>query len=265
MKKDLKDVTFIIPVRLESNDRIINSQITLKHLLDNFDTNIIVLEHDSSPKFADRVFQNNIPNSVTLVFENSHNQFAFHRTRFLNQMLFMVQTPIVVNYDVDVLLDVNTYVGCRNEIRNGADLVYPYFWGNSQWQVQYSGRQKLQRGLNLSKLRKPDVVLTRSEYGHCQFFNTDSYKKGGGENEYFVSYAPEDQERGYRFKELGYQVKWGTSHVYHLEHVRTENSSSKNPMMSHNFGIFDKLKSLSKSELIEYYKDPEYLRKYQRP
>jgi hypothetical protein len=104
--------------------------------------------------------------------------------------------------------------------------------------------------------------LCRSEYGHCQFFNTESYKKGGMENEGFISYAPEDQERGYRFKTLGYSVEWGNSYVYHIEHTRGINSSSINPMMSENNLLFSYIKSLSKEGLSLYYKNQEYIKKY---
>ena len=37
---------------------------------------------------------------------------------------------------------------------------------------------------------------------------TEIYKKAYGENENFISYGPEDQERAYRFKKLGYKVEW---------------------------------------------------------
>ena len=46
MKTDLTDVTFIIPVKIDSDDRRRNLKITLSYLQRNFDTNIIVCESD---------------------------------------------------------------------------------------------------------------------------------------------------------------------------------------------------------------------------
>ncbi|BCU98127.1 MAG: hypothetical protein CM15mV20_2220 [uncultured marine virus] len=46
MKKDLKDCTFIIPIRIESTDRLRNVITILCYLNSNFDTNIIVKEVD---------------------------------------------------------------------------------------------------------------------------------------------------------------------------------------------------------------------------
>ena len=42
MRKDLKDCTFIIPIRIESDDRLRNVITVLCFLVSNFDTNIIV-------------------------------------------------------------------------------------------------------------------------------------------------------------------------------------------------------------------------------
>ena len=51
MKKDLKDCTFIIPVRIESTDRLRNVITILCYLNSNFDTNIIVKEVDKESVF----------------------------------------------------------------------------------------------------------------------------------------------------------------------------------------------------------------------
>ena len=51
MKKDLKDCTFIIPIRIESTDRLRNVITVLCYLNYNFDTNIIVKEVDVDSQF----------------------------------------------------------------------------------------------------------------------------------------------------------------------------------------------------------------------
>ena len=42
MKHDLKNATFIMPLRIESEDRLRNIVISLAYLLKNFDTNVII-------------------------------------------------------------------------------------------------------------------------------------------------------------------------------------------------------------------------------
>ena len=51
MKTDLSQATFIIPIRIESNDRLRNVITSICYLLKNFDTNIIVKEVDKTSVF----------------------------------------------------------------------------------------------------------------------------------------------------------------------------------------------------------------------
>lgn len=259
---NLKETTFIIPIGIESEDREINTFITLSYLCKHLDTNIIIYEFDDTSKVAsilEKIDKGNT--NIKHIFKRK-DYHLFHRTKFLNEMLSIVETPVVVNYDIDVLLDPLTYKKCTDKIMNGLDLVYPYFWGDSQRRIYYPGRDKIKDTLDLMSLDSNDVDTVRSEYGHCQFFKTISYKQGGMENEDFVSYAPEDQERGYRFKALGYNVEWSDDLVYHIEHTRGENSSSSNPMMQHNNSIFSRIKSLNLEELKDYYRNINYISKY---
>lgn len=260
---DLKDTTFIIAIRIESEDRKQNALLTLNYLCNHLMTNIIILEHDESPKMPeilDSIIKNNT--KIDYHFFKAEPGEIFHRTKFLNIMLNIVTTPVVVNYDIDILLSPETYRKCRDLIKNNYELVYPYFFGISQYRINYSGREKLLNTFNLNSLSIEDSIMWQSEYGHCQFFNTKSYKIGGMENENFISYAPEDQERGYRFKKLEYKVLWSTDYVYHIEHTRGINSSDSNPFYKSNNELFDFIKTLSKEELIKYYSNIEYLKKY---
>ena len=54
MKKDLKNTTFIIPIRIESEDRLRNVITICCFLLDNFDTKIIIKEVDNTSVFKER-------------------------------------------------------------------------------------------------------------------------------------------------------------------------------------------------------------------
>ena len=90
--------------------------------------------------------------------------------------------------------------------------------------------------------------------------------KGGMENENFRGSSPEDKERYYRFKKLGYDVCRLDDYVYHLEHSRGRNSwpaSVKgNPYMSENFALWEKLEKMSDEEIKTYYTTQPYLSKY---
>jgi len=259
-KLPLKDVTFIIPVRIESHDRLKNFQTVYSYLLQNFDTNIIVYECDSSKQLTDDDINTN---HTTYIYDNSDTDI-FHRTKYLNRMLNLVTTPVTVNYDIDVILPVKSYVTARNEIiDNKFDLVFPYTLGKYQKKVNSDGRVQIYYNHLPESLSDKYFTESFAEYGHCQFFNTESYKKHGWENENFISYGPEDRERYERFKKFDCQILYlEKSYVYHLEHSRGKNSNKDNPHFKYNENLREELNNMTKKELTEYYQSVDYLKNY---
>jgi len=184
--------------------------------------------------------------------------------RYLNEMLSMVDTDVVVNYDSDVLLPVNTYVKAQEMCKGEYDLVYPY--GQGMWQKQIFADDNLVSEF-LSNDCKFDILEKQSkdydaQSGHVQFFKTKSYIEGGMENENFKSWGPEDAERLYRFITLGYNVSRINDWVYHLEHARGENSWYNNPHMQNNKNLWESLQRMNKDQLKQYYTSQDYLKKY---
>ena len=117
MKKDLKDTSFILPVKIESEDRLRNVITVCCFLLENFDTTVILKEVD-----AESVFQKEALPQISEYVEDAIGNLihvhevpdpddpVFYRMRYLNEMLDMVETPVVSNYDCDVLLPLDTYL-----------------------------------------------------------------------------------------------------------------------------------------------------------
>ena len=254
----LTDATFIIPVRIDSEDRRINFNIVYNYLRTTFKTNIIVYECDKSSVLKDVVRED-----VTYIFEQNDSE-CFHRTRYLNYMLNLSNTKVTINYDSDVLLLPTTYTESVKQILSGVDLVYPYGFGSFQHKINGSGRSKLYQGKSISELTDGDFYGKNiaSQYGHCQFFRTDSYKKYGWENENFISFGPEDIERFHRFNKLSKVKHLTGNYVYHIEHLRGNNSSSSNPYFNHNTNLWKSLNKMTNEQLIEYYKTVDYIRKY---
>ena len=75
MKKDLKDTTFIIPIRIESEDRLRNVITVCCFLLETFDTKIILKEIDNTSVFQERAlpqikeFVGDAIDNITHIFE----------------------------------------------------------------------------------------------------------------------------------------------------------------------------------------------------
>lgn len=265
---DLKEATFIIPIRIESPDRLRNIITVTAFLLENFDTNIIIKEVDSEPIFQKEAVPIlkeilDVPIDIKGIFVQSHEPL-FHRQKVLNEMIMEAKTKIVVNYDCDVILPIQSYVKAYEGIMNGTyDVVYPYGRGRYQYQVKPSDdvvSDFLES--NDYAILKSNARVHDSEFGWVQFFDRDTYIKGGMENENFKAYAPEDKERYYRYTTLGYKVGRITDYIYHLEHSRGENSWFSNPHMTSNNDEWEKIQRMNKEQLIEYYSGQSYLRKY---
>ena len=268
MRFDLSEATFIIPIRIESSDRLRNVITSTSFLLENFDTNIIIKEVDSESIFQRDALPilNDILDvdiNINHIFEKS-NEPLFHRQKVLNEMIAEAKTEIVVNYDCDVLLPLDSYHEAYQSILlHTHDVIYPYGQGMYQQQVKATDEivSHFLQTCDFKYLEKYSNLHT-SDFGWAQFFNRQVYIDGGMENENFKAYAPEDKERFYRFTALGYNVGRIENYVYHLEHSRGENSWFNNPFMVSNMQEWEKIQKMSKDQLLEYYSNQTYLKKY---
>ena len=264
----LSNTTFIVPLRIESDDRLRNVIVSSIYLLDNTDCKIIIKESDRTSVFAEKALPQirecvgEKSDRLRHIFEQSDENY-FHRTRLLNDMVMMTTTDVVVNYDCDIILPLESYVTSEEKIlSNECDVVYPY--GDGNWQFQILATDELvsefiNQNYDLSILRQRSRVYD-AKYGFCQFFSTQKYIEGGLENEGFVAYGYEDDERYFRFIKLGYKVCRLDAHVYHMEHARTDNSWFSNPFIQNNKNLHDTLIQFDKDQLQEYYKEQDYLK-----
>jgi hypothetical protein len=256
----LQDVTFIIPIRIDSEDRIFNLQFVLNWLMNNLETKVIIKESGPVQRVPDLIKTHHRMNShITYQFENTDSQI-FHRTRLINEMLATVRTPIVANCDIDIFVLPYVYLHAKDKImRDGFDIVYPYFRGDSQYKINHEAANKL---LQTGKLDPNDFRMWHSVCGHCQFIKTSAYLKIGMENENFISWGAEDSERMYRFFKLGYKMAWLDNYVYHIEHQRGINSGENNPQFQHNEALYRELWCKNEFDLLQYYNNVEYRKKY---
>jgi hypothetical protein len=265
MKHDLSRATFIIPIKIESDDRLRNVITSICFLLDNFETTVMVKEVDEQSRFVTEAlpqivqFCDNI-DGLLHSFEHTTAP-TFHRQRVLNDMIMEAKTEIVVNYDCDILLPVGSYLSAYNSILdNESDVVYPYGDGEYQYRVMADDElvsEFLSNDFDFSILEKKSTKYD-AKYGFCQFFNREVYIEGGMENENFVAYAPEDVERFYRFGTLGYSVGRLNGMVYHLEHERTPNSWFTNPHMAENNEEWDRVQKMNEETLRKYITSQDY-------
>jgi len=291
MKIDLKNTTFIIPLRVDTGDRLRNVVLSTAFLLNKFDTNVIIKEVDSERRFEAYCLPiiKRIADTTNLrhIFEvETRTDDSFHRTKILNDMVMESTTDVVVNYDTDIILPLTSYTSAVAMLEKDYDVVYPYRFGKQgERKVKLNFTVRTQDDMNnfenypeskkfiaSSNSDSFDIPFDNyfyyphqqgegwAEYGMVQFFNRKVYMDGFLENEGFIAYAPEDVERHHRWKTLGYRIGRVDNYAYHLEHERTQNSWFHNPHMQRNNELWEQLKVLDKEQLTEYYKQQDYVK-----
>lgn len=250
---NFKDVTFIVPIRFDSEDRKTNFRISMSFLLRNFDTNIIVLESD---KVSNKDFVESVSPKITYVYEENKDKL-FHRTRLLNQMTKLSETEIVVNYDVDVIFPIQQYIESKKKIEEGFTICFPY--SGKFYDVPKNHFDKIESD-NLENVPLTDCKLFNpNSVGGAFFFSKSKYGEIGWENEKFVSWGHEDWERIVRIQKMEHTIHKTEGVLYHLTHSRTFNSSDQNPFYQFNAQEFHKINRMNKEELGSYIKKWNWL------
>ena len=250
MKKiDLTDLTFLIPVRIDCQERLENLRLTVQFLRDYFKTEIIVLEADSQEKV-------HLSEDILKIFREDHDP-VFHRTKYLNQMTNMAKTLYLGIWDADVIGIPSQIDAGINLLRNGeANMVFPY---NRYFYAVPDSLKKLYLDNNC----RLDILMQSREYmshmhgdwsvGGAFLVNRQAYVEAGMENEHFYGWGPEDAERYVRWDTLGYKIKRVDGPLFHMPHPRgiTSLFASDN-IEKRNRKEFLKICSMFSQDLMSY-------------
>lgn len=248
MKTNLKDVTFTIPVRYDTDDRVENVTLIVDYINHHFDTNIIVLEEDKEQKFSF------LKDKVDYRFVKCDDP-NLHRTKCLNDMAKMANTPIISNYDTDVLFKVQNYIGAANLIREGkAEMVFPYEGPFMECaRTPYFAR--IRESLSVDGIEKEELHCNHpNSVGGCIFWNKSTFMRIGMENQNFKSWGWEDNERIARATKLGVSMKRTSGILYHMSHKRLADSMPNNAHYNNNQREFNKVNAMNKQQLENYVK-----------
>lgn len=242
-RHDLTNVTFIYCVRIDSPERLGNLDFAMSFMWRNFYTNIILIEEDNESKIKGRY------RDVNHVFIQSDNP-TFHRTKLINNAVKGITTEYFCNIDLDVFFDASTYMEAVVTLEQYA-VVYPYSGKFYDTPSYYSHNRMLTTAdIDL----KECGLVNPNSYGGAVFFRRAEFIQGGMENENFVSWGPEDNERYLRFRKLGYSIKRLANPLFHFTHPRGANSNETNPSYQRGVEEYEHISMLSKDELREYIK-----------
>ena len=261
----MMNLTFLIPTRIESEDRLRNIISSVSYLLKHIPAKVIVKEISDHPTFQFRA----IPeirkyadtSNLTYLYEETQEPL-FCKSKVLNDLIVASDTKVVANYDADCILPLDSYFQAYSAINeNQVDVVYPYGCGIYQWCADYNQDiyEEFVNQLDVSVLDK-QKRLSNSTIGWTQFINRQKYIDSYMMNENFISWGCEDDEFYYRMSVLGNRIGRIDSYVYHLEHSRTHNSWFSNPNFNNNWVLWNTIKTFDKEQLVRYYESQDYLK-----
>lgn len=225
MMLNLNDVSFLLLVKFDSIDRIENTVVVCNYLVNNFKTNVYLWEIDSH---NNNLFQRLLPNTVNYSFHKD-NDPILHRTKYINRMVESIHNKYLAIWDIDVITPVEQVHQAVKLLRNGAEMVYPY--KSHFYEISRLFRNLYYDNCDIDFLIDHKCFMNElyAPYpvGGCFIVNRDSYINSGMENANFYGWGIEDGERFLRWSTQHRRVERVKGPLFHLTHIRGENSLMK--------------------------------------
>jgi hypothetical protein len=269
MKISLPDVDVVVPVRIDTDDRLDNLATVLAYLRTAFDgLRVTVLEHDSETRAHD------VAARYGASCEFFESAGCFHKSRVLNLGVALAERPYVLIYDCDVLCLPAALGEARRLLVSGAqDFVYPY-----NGLLLEIARDSVTRAFEDGDRGKGSVALLATlpqrvadrsaklpaavqflhgsaeepSSGAALMANRRRLLLAGGYNENIVSYGCEDTELATRLMTLGERVTWIDGYsAYHIAHRRGGDSRYNN-FHAANLAEWNKVRAMNRATLQAY-------------
>lgn len=224
---DISDFTFLVPVRIDSEERKLNLITVVKFLSINFGSNIHVLEADSIQRFD--------PQEIDADYSYhfiSDNDEVFYKAHYVNILLNLAETKFAAVWDADIIASPELVINGTCMLRKHESLlVIPY--DGRVHSVDALISSVFRQRMEINVLRE-NIALFQLTYGYhstggAYFVEREKYLAYGGENKNFYGWGPEDMERVKRMEILGLKVHFEKGGgLFHLWHPRRHNSRFAN-------------------------------------
>ena len=239
---DASDLTVLIPVRIDSSDRLRNLVTCTKTLLSTMTARVVVGIGDPE------IVREHLDPRVEVMKVHDPISQPFHRTRINNDLARAATSPHIAIVDTDVVVPQAQWKAALEVLRNNdAQLVYPF--DGRMVEVSYGCHSWLERGDFDSLPIDSQRIIESLSVGGCFIFNRETFTTFGMENEHFMSWGFEDDERVLRAYRLGIQVKRLPGVIYHVFHERGPDSRPDNPYIQSNAQEVQRIKHLKIAEL----------------
>jgi predicted glycosyltransferase involved in capsule biosynthesis len=225
MKYEINNLTFIIPIRIDSIIRVENILAVIR-LIRSIGAYIIIYEAD---KYNNHILKRLIPkyNKLTYRFINDYDSIFF-RTHYLNLMTKEVHTPFMAIWDADVIVAPQQIIQSVSALMNEeADISFPFnglfLDTGSVIREHYITNHNIRYMIRYQSYM--NYLYSKNFVGGGILVNKEKYINAGGENERFYGWGPEDLDRFRRWANKGYRIHRADGPMFHLTHPRDINGS----------------------------------------
>lgn len=252
----MKAFSFIIPVRIDNEDRLRNLQATLNYLFRHFTkSEVIIVENAQQRQVTDLL--SSFPSVKYVFIENAHE---FARSRTINAGARVAEREYLVIYDLDVFISPAALQRSARILGRGhKKVILPH--NTIFMNVSGETKRKIMDSLDISSL--PVIHSLRSIIANPELsiypvssgvviFERSAFLIAGGFNRNMTSYGWEDVEILKRMFKLGfYSHILGGYNVIHLDHKRGSDSQI-NAFYLKNKAEYLRVKQMSAKELHTY-------------
>lgn len=223
MKYNFNNLTFIIPIRVDSMIRMENI-LAVVRFIRLMGAYIIIYEAD---KYNNHILERLIPKNdrLTYRFLTDYDPIFF-RTHYLNMMTKEVHTPYMAIWDADVVVTPQQIFQSLSVLMNDmADISFPFngMFLDTGNVIREHYVMKHQIAYMLRFQSYMNYLYAKNFVGGGILVNKEKYVDAGAENERFYGWGPEDLDRFRRWVNKGYRIHRADGPMFHLTHPRNIN------------------------------------------
>ena len=265
---DFKDISILIHIRIDVNDRLDNLDIVMGYYHANCNNvEFVIVNDDIKPD--KRLKQLHKKYGKTSKFLFQHNEGEYHRTRAFNQASKNTDRPFLIAGDTDVIVHPKHIIECVNVMKDNDRLggFYPYnglfLWAKGEHKQTIKETNSIDFLDDLVPVRENlvpnyennDVLVAHTKSrGGCNLFNHRIWDIINGYNPNFIGWGAEDDEIYHRMHVMGYMFKRYSvdgAIAWHLPHHNTVRD--KEPYYSRNISLRDHVTTIkTKQQMKEY-------------
>ena len=257
---DCRDLSFLVPVRMENPDRNANFQAVLRFFRTFLSgAEIIVAESGPEAHCA------HLTGRDGLVHTFLHDEGPFRKPTVLNHGLRSASRSIVVMHDADTFVQPEALEAMAQLFRARSDIVFGIPHNGVCLDLGGPDKERFLEDLDFSML--PLVVkgelhrdygnslvcLSPVAVGGVNFYRKEALIELGAFNEQFASYGWDDFELDLRFSKMGHPpCILQDANVIHLHHERGVDSLQHTALAHQNEQLCRRISEMSHAELQRY-------------